>query len=476
MSDLLGNDDRDPVRTLWELVERRAQLTPDQPMLINEQGDLTCGEFLARCRAGRGRPARHGHPARHARSAGSCRPGSTPSCCRSRWPGSARCRTRSSTSTANGGRLRACARPRPSSCSCPAPGAASTTRRWSRELERRPRPSRRRSSWSSTRPARRRPGRRCPRRRTRRRRAVRWIYYTSGTTSDPKGVRHTDGTLIAGGTGLAVALRHARPTTSARSRSRSRTSAAPTTCHDARRRVPGGAVEAFAPDRRSSRSRATASTMGGGSTAFYMRVPRRAAQAAAATPIMPTLRMHVRRRRAEAAGAATTRCSARSASASRHGYGMTEVPDDHARARRTTPTSSSPTPTARPSTGMEIRIVTEDGADAPAGDEGEVRRQGPDGLPRLHRPRPAPPRRFDEDGWFRTGDLGQLRADGHVMLTGRLKDVIIRKGENISRQGDRGPAVRPPEGRRRRRHRAARPRARRAGLRGRRAADPGPSR
>ena len=39
---------------------------------------------------------------------------------------------------------------------------------------------------------------------------------------------------------------------------------------------------------------------------------------------------------------------------------------------------------------------------------------------------------FDEDGYFRTGDLGNLRADGHLTLTGRLKDVIVRKGENIS--------------------------------------------
>ena len=39
---------------------------------------------------------------------------------------------------------------------------------------------------------------------------------------------------------------------------------------------------------------------------------------------------------------------------------------------------------------------------------------------------------FDDDGWFRTGDLGHLDPDGHVVLTGRLKDVIIRKGENIS--------------------------------------------
>ena len=39
---------------------------------------------------------------------------------------------------------------------------------------------------------------------------------------------------------------------------------------------------------------------------------------------------------------------------------------------------------------------------------------------------------FDEDGYFRTGDLGRLRADGYLTLTGRLKDVIVRKGENIS--------------------------------------------
>jgi acyl-CoA synthetase (AMP-forming)/AMP-acid ligase II len=39
---------------------------------------------------------------------------------------------------------------------------------------------------------------------------------------------------------------------------------------------------------------------------------------------------------------------------------------------------------------------------------------------------------FDDDGFFRTGDLGKLRSDGHLCLTGRLKDVIVRKGENIS--------------------------------------------
>ena len=39
---------------------------------------------------------------------------------------------------------------------------------------------------------------------------------------------------------------------------------------------------------------------------------------------------------------------------------------------------------------------------------------------------------FDDDGWFRTGDLGSLDEDGYVTVSGRLKDVIIRRGENIS--------------------------------------------
>ncbi|MCF6385532.1 AMP-binding protein [Mycobacterium sp. MBM] len=39
---------------------------------------------------------------------------------------------------------------------------------------------------------------------------------------------------------------------------------------------------------------------------------------------------------------------------------------------------------------------------------------------------------FDDNGYFRTGDLGRLTEDGHLVVTGRAKDIIIRNGENIS--------------------------------------------
>lgn len=39
---------------------------------------------------------------------------------------------------------------------------------------------------------------------------------------------------------------------------------------------------------------------------------------------------------------------------------------------------------------------------------------------------------FDDNGYFRTGDLGHLTEDGHLVVTGRAKDIIIRNGENIS--------------------------------------------
>ncbi|MGP4053902.1 AMP-binding protein [Mycobacterium sp. 4D054] len=63
--------------------------------------------------------------------------------------------------------------------------------------------------------------------------------------------------------------------------------------------------------------------------------------------------------------------------------------------------------------------------------DGEIRARGPQMLTGyLH----AEDTRdcFDDDGYFRTGDLGRLTDDGHLVVTGRAKDIIIRNGENIS--------------------------------------------
>ncbi|HPU39164.1 MAG TPA: AMP-binding protein, partial [Microthrixaceae bacterium] len=113
-----------------------------------------------------------------------------------------------------------------------------------------------------------------------------------------------------------------------------------------------------------------------------------------------------------------------------HGYGMTECPmicegspHDHDEQLAHT--------VGKPVDGLSLRIVTEDGSVAESGEDGEVRLKGPMVF-KGYTDAAATAEAFDDDGWFRTGDLGHVRPDGHVVLTGRLKDVIIRKGENIS--------------------------------------------
>jgi acyl-CoA synthetase (AMP-forming)/AMP-acid ligase II len=75
--------------------------------------------------------------------------------------------------------------------------------------------------------------------------------------------------------------------------------------------------------------------------------------------------------------------------------------------------------------------VTTDGAVAERGVDGEVRVKGPMVF-KGYTDSALDADAFDAEGYFRTGDLGHLDESGHVVLTGRLKDVIIRKGENIS--------------------------------------------
>jgi len=79
----------------------------------------------------------------------------------------------------------------------------------------------------------------------------------------------------------------------------------------------------------------------------------------------------------------------------------------------------------------QLRIVGPDGAQVASGHEGEILAHGPDCCVGYHDPARTA-ESFTADGWFRTGDLGRLDAAGFLRVTGRVKDVIIRKGENIS--------------------------------------------
>ena len=113
-----------------------------------------------------------------------------------------------------------------------------------------------------------------------------------------------------------------------------------------------------------------------------------------------------------------------------HGYGMTEIPMICMGSPGDTDEQLAGT-VGKPVFGAEIRIVTLDGDEAPTGTDGEVRVRGPMVCKGYTDPE-LTDEAFDDLGYFRTGDVGHLRPDGHVVLTGRVKDIIIRKGENIS--------------------------------------------
>ena len=63
--------------------------------------------------------------------------------------------------------------------------------------------------------------------------------------------------------------------------------------------------------------------------------------------------------------------------------------------------------------------------------DGEIRARGPQMLVGYLHPEDETAS-FDDEGYFRTGDLGRWVDDGYLVVTGRAKDIIIRNGENIS--------------------------------------------
>ena len=82
----------------------------------------------------------------------------------------------------------------------------------------------------------------------------------------------------------------------------------------------------------------------------------------------------------------------------------------------------------RPSPGTEVRVVGPDDAEPAAGEEGELHVRGPLMFPGYFDHPEANREAFSAGGWFRTGDLAVVDAQGNVAITGRCKDVINRGG------------------------------------------------
>ena len=82
--------------------------------------------------------------------------------------------------------------------------------------------------------------------------------------------------------------------------------------------------------------------------------------------------------------------------------------------------------------GNEVRIADADGNLATLNSESEVQVRGLNLMQGYLKNPEATREAFTTDGWYRTGDLGKMDYDGYVFVTGRLKELIIKGGENIS--------------------------------------------
>ncbi|MFF8402654.1 class I adenylate-forming enzyme family protein [Streptomyces sp. NPDC014846] len=247
--------------------------------------------------------------------------------------------------------------------------------------------------------------------------SVRWIYWTSGTTSDPKGVLHTDRSLIAGGSCLAHALRLTGADVGSMAFPYAHIAGPDYTVMLLLYGFPAVMFEHFALPEALAEYRRHGVTVAGGSTAFYSLFLAEQRKRPGAK-VIPSLRL--------LAGGGAPKPPELYHSVVRemdvqltHGYGMTEVPMITMGDPEDTPENLATTE-GRPPAGMEIRIV-----------DGEVRLRG-EAVCRGYLDPAQTAEAFDEEGFLRTGDLGRLTGSGHLVLTGRLKDVIIRKGENIS--------------------------------------------
>jgi len=113
-------------------------------------------------------------------------------------------------------------------------------------------------------------------------------------------------------------------------------------------------------------------------------------------------------------------------------YGQTEASPGITQTRTDDPVELRVSTVGRPLPGVEVRIVDPvTGKDVPPGVQGELIARGYIVMKGYYKMEEATRAAIDEDGWLHTGDLATMDENGYFKITGRLKDMIIRGGENI---------------------------------------------
>jgi acyl-CoA synthetase (AMP-forming)/AMP-acid ligase II len=258
---------------------------------------------------------------------------------------------------------------------------------------------------------------------------IRWLFYTSGTTADPKGAPHTDLDVMASALAMSECLDIRDDDVSALIFPFTHIGGIGWLMASLFTGCTLLTTEAFDPKTTPAFLAANQVTLAGSGTPFHMAYLA-AQRAAGPESIFPHVRSypgggapkppqlhHDLKREIGGVGIVS-------------GYGLTEAPIV-VMATTLDPDDKLADTEGRPTPGVDLIVVRLDGQRAAAGEEGEIRLKGPQVI-RGYLDPSLDADAFDEDGYFRSGDLGVVDADGYVTITGRLKDVIIRHGENIS--------------------------------------------
>jgi cyclohexanecarboxylate-CoA ligase len=257
-----------------------------------------------------------------------------------------------------------------------------------------------------------------------------WIYFTSGSSGLPKGARHADSSLLAAAHGFTLCGRIGEQPGDVGSVPFpiAHVGGIQYLMSVLMTGFPAVLVEAFEPAATAEVFRRHRVSMTGGSTVFYSMLLAQQRALGPGARLLPSLRL-LTGGGAPCPPALFWAVRAELGAVLAHDYGMTEAPMICVASPTDTDEQLAESDGA-PIPGIRLRVV-DAGAVVPAGQDGEIQVQGAAVFQGYTDPLQNEAA-FTRDGWFRTGDRGHLRPDGHVEVTGRIKDLIIRKGEKIA--------------------------------------------